>query len=74
MSVVELTWLCDLPLAAEWGIAPAQVRQCRRVGVPVEYLGHASFCGHSLLLVSPISCGERVFETISDSVVFYCQV
>src|SRR6266581_4658581 len=53
MSVVELTRLCNLSLAAEWCIAPAQMRQCRRVGVPVEHLRHASFCGHRLLLVSP---------------------
>ena len=74
MSVVELTWLCDLSLAAEWRIAPAQMRQCRSVGVPVEYLRHASFCGHRLLLISPISGSERILKAISDSIVFYCQV
>lgn len=68
MSVVKLSRLCNLAFTSERRVAPSQVRKRRGKRVPVQHLRHTGLGRHRLLLVTPITSGERVLEAIRDGV------
>jgi hypothetical protein len=66
VSVVELTGLGDLSVSTDGGVATTEMGEGRSEGVSVEDLGDSRSGLHRLFLVSPVSGGERVLETVRD--------
>eukprot|EP00962_Isochrysis_galbana_P042387 scaffold15837_cov99-Isochrysis_galbana.AAC.5 len=72
VGVVQLPRLGQLALAANGGVQPAQVGQCRSEGESVQDLRHprADRAGRRLLR-APIAGGQRVLQAIGDGLVLY---
>lgn len=66
MRVVQLTGLRDLSISSDRGIGPSQMRKCRRIRIPVEYLRYTDLALHCLGLLSPVSGRQGILEPLRD--------
>ena len=74
VGIVQLPRPGQLALSSDWRVQTSQMWECGGEGESVEDLRDPSPGLMSLLLVSPVTSGQRVLQTISDSFGLNCKL
>lgn len=64
MRVMQLAGFRNLSFSTERRVAPSKMRERRGIGVTIENLRDTCLGRHGFLLITPVTSGEGIFETI----------